>query len=183
MKSPIKKAIHDKFQELQLSEDKLDELMTLQSQIKTRQTANQINSKGLAVAALFIITMSFIAVSSFKYKNMATAIANEVSHNHFKLKPLEVESNILDNINAYFTKLDFKPISSSLLKDKKLTLLGARYCSESGELITFYEAPYDEKIYSVVPDIGKGEEPITSYSKGVGVKIWVEKGILMAMTF
>ncbi|MFT6908186.1 MAG: hypothetical protein ACJAS1_004880 [Oleiphilaceae bacterium] len=215
MKAPLKKSIQNKFNTIHLTDDKLDGLMVLQDQTLSHDNGHEkghkkaykqnhktgpfknnkaISFKILGLAAVMLLTLSLFLTKSYEH-NMPFEIATEVTHHHFKLKPLEVQSSVLSEVSNYFTKLDFKPIPSKLISNRNLTLLGARYCSlqgitaaqiryqsESGEVTTFYEVPYTEAIYSVLPDIGKGEEPLVSYSKGVGVKIWVEKGILMAMT-
>ena len=205
MKAPLKTTIKNKFKDIHLSDDKLDALMTRQDRIikqdkeiqKTSTVQYFKHNKFIlfGLTAMMILTLSLFLPKPAIQRNMAFEIANEVTHNHFKLKPLEVQSSFLSDVSDYFTKLDFKPLTSKLLSNKNLRLLGARYCSlqgitaaqiryqsENGEVTTFYEVPYDEAIYSVIPDIEKGEEPLVSYSKGIGVKIWVEKGILMAMT-
>lgn len=200
MKAPLKKTIQNKFNDIHLPEDKLDTLMALQDNKKpannrSNQDTKAFSLKILSLAALVLLSLSLFLVMPFHQGNIALKIANEVTHNHFKLKPLEIQSSVLADVSNYFTKLDFKPIPSDLLKNEYFTLLGARYCSlqgitaaqiryqsASGELTTFYEVPYNEEIYSDIPNLDKGEEPLISYSKGIGVKIWVEKGILMAMT-
>lgn len=203
MKAPLKNSIQEKFSQIELSDDKLDKLMALQTKhLNTQEDESAVTSYEplikpsiLAFAAMILLTFSVFIFQPYQQTNMAVEIANEVTHNHFKLKPLEVESSVLSEVNSYFTKLDFEPISSHLLATQKMTLLGARYCSlqgitaaqiryksEDGKVTTFYEVPYNKDIYSDMPIIEKGDEPIVSYSKGMGVKIWVEKGILMAMT-
>ena len=141
MKAPLKKTIQNKFKDVLLSEDKLDALMALQDKEANTQAGSNKHNKVLSfsmlgLAALVLLTLSLFLVMPFNQSSMALKIANEVTHNHFKLKPLEIQSSILSDVSNYFTKLDFKPISSKSLNNKKL----------------------------------------------IGVMIWVEKGILMAMT-
>ncbi len=120
------------------------------------------------------------------------AISQEVAKNHIKMKPLEVRSSKLSEVQRYFTMLDFSPIESTLrFADQAHALLGARYCSIRGVtaaqlryqagsgLSTLYEVPYDAALFGDLPNIDRGDEPIQSYSKGVSVKIWVEKGLLL----
>lgn len=47
---------------------------------------------------------------------------------------------------------------------------------------SFYQTSYDPELFKGIPDISAGEQPITVHSKGVAVEIWVEKGLLFAVT-
>ncbi|MFV1873126.1 MAG: hypothetical protein ACMZ64_07385 [Oleiphilus sp.] len=204
MKDSLKTTIQKKFYDERLSEEELNALMDFQQQTQPPKRLPS-NKKTrfhrlrwpsiLSLAAAVCLTLGLIFNPLELKKDMPLAIAAEVAHNHFKLKPLEVKSSDLTQVNQYFTKLDFKPISSSLLNDKNYRLLGARYCSlqgitaaqiryqtEDGKVVTFYEVSYDEKRYSHFPAIEQGQSPLVSYASGVGVKMWVEKGLLMAMT-
>lgn len=200
MKDSLKNSIQNKFSEERLSKEQLDSLLDMQTNLASKQ--DKSFSSTFRLAAFFSLTAivvfsCFLFFETLQFKrDMPFAIANEVAHNHHKLKPLEIQSSLLNDISEYFTKLDFKPVSSSLIDPTKFSLLGARYCSlqgitaaqiryitQDGQLVTFYEVPYDESTYSSFPAIDKGEQPLESYANGVGVKIWVEKGLLMAMTF
>ncbi len=200
MKDSLKNSLQKKFADECLSDEQLGTLMQVQEDTLKTTEKNRLYQLRYApffsIAAVLVLSC-FLFFNNLELKqDMPFAIATEVAHNHFKLKPLEVESSVLADINNYFTKLDFKPISSLLIDPKILNLLGARYCSlqgitavqiryktEDGKLVTFYEVPYDKDVYSIFPDIDKGKEPVVSYANGVGVKMWVEKGLLMAVTF
>ena len=123
-------------------------------------------------------------------------IGNEVAKNHIKLKPLEISTSSIQVIRNYFTELDFSPIESSLLKDTGKVLLGGRYCSiqgitaaqlrlkdeKTGQVQSLYQTLYDPKVFSGLPVLDKDNQPVTVYSKGLEVEIWVEKGLLFALT-
>lgn len=200
MKDSLKNTIKNKFAEERLSDDQLASLIQIQQSyaIKSKKSSPPVFRFAtiFSLAAALVLSFSLIINNLKSNKDMPFAIATEVAHNHHKLKPLEVESSALRDVSQYFTKLDFKPVSSALIDPQKYNLLGARYCSlqgitaaqiryetEEGKLITFYEVPYDENIYATFPRIEKGEQPLVSYANGVGVKMWVEKGLLMAVTF
>lgn len=199
MKDSLKNSIRKKFEGEQLSDQQLDCLMQTQNKLLHQQ---ETATKPFIRYASFLSLAAVVVFSCFLFfnnleirKDMPFAIASEVAHNHYKLKPLEVESSALNEVSQYFTKLDFKPVSSVVLDHQQLTLLGARYCSlqgitaaqiryktQDGKLVTFYEVPYDKNTYSTFPMISKGEDPVVSYANGIGVKMWVEKGLLMAVT-
>lgn len=123
---------------------------------------------------------------------MVAAIAEEVAKNHIKMKPLEVKSSALVDLQRYFDLLDFSPIRSGIAFTDKL-LLGGRYCSIQGVTAaqlryqtdesksTLYEVVYDGAVFGKLPNIDHGEVPIEHYSRGVAVKIWVEKGLLLVL--
>ncbi len=199
MKDSLKNSIQKKFENELLSNEQLDSLMQAQDKLlhqRDTTTKPVIRYASFFSLAAVVVFSCFLLFNKLEIrKDMPFAIASEVAHNHYKLKPLEVESSVLNEVSQYFTKLDFKPVSSAVIDPQQLTLLGARYCSlqgitaaqiryqtEDGKLVTFYEVPYDENIYSAFPMISKGEEPVVSYANGVGVKMWVEKGLLMAVT-
>lgn len=127
---------------------------------------------------------------------MRERIATEVAKNHIKLKPLEIETNSIEDIRSYFNKLDFIPINSKLVNQFGLELIGGRYCSLQGitaaqlrvrepgstTVQTLYQTEYRKDIFEDMPKLEEGDEPVDIYIKGIKVKIWVEKGLLFALT-
>lgn len=47
---------------------------------------------------------------------------------------------------------------------------------------SLYQTIYDEKVFYDLPLLKEGQKPITVYSKGLAVDIWIEKGLLFALT-
>jgi len=45
-----------------------------------------------------------------------------------------------------------------------------------------YQTVYYKKVFYDLPVLKENQKPITVYSKGLAVDIWVEKGILFALT-
>jgi hypothetical protein len=86
------------------------------------------------------------------------------------------------------------PVESSLQVLNNLQLIGGRYCSLQGitaaqlrmkqgeNLQTLYETEYVPDVFGDLPILEKGEEPQVVYAKGIKVKVWVEKGLLFALT-
>lgn len=127
--------------------------------------------------------------------DMLERVADEVAANHLKQRPLEVRSDDLATLRGYFTALDFRPVQSPVLSPVSGQLLGGRYCSvqgriaaqfrmttTGGQLRTVYEARYDPQVHGVLPDVGRGESPITLIARGVAVRLWVDGGVLFAVT-
>ena len=127
---------------------------------------------------------------------MTERIALEVAHNHIKLKPLDVETDSMDGIRNYFTDLEFALVESRLLASSRLELLGGRYCSiqsvpaaqlrvtvpNSNKLQTLYQTEYRKDVFGPLPVLENGDAPIIVNVKGLSVRIWVEKGLLFALT-
>ena len=47
---------------------------------------------------------------------------------------------------------------------------------------TLYQTEYRRDVFGRLPMLEKGEAPVTEYVKGITVRIWVEKGLLFALT-
>lgn len=126
-------------------------------------------------------------------RDMGWKIADEVARNHVKMKPLEVQTQNLNQLREYFTQLDFTLVNSSLLDNSASKMLGGRYCSiqgltaaqirfkqDNGAPVTLYEVQYDPSLYGELPVLEQGQQPIEQVVRGVEVSIWIEKGLLMA---
>lgn len=197
MNKPLKQSVRDHFDTHSLSEDQLMQLESLAKPatpaIHRRPSFFPVTLAGAIAAFLiaFLLTPYLVDESS-----IAERIAMEVVNNHLKLKPLEVETNNMETIRSYFNKLDFMPVSSRLLKQPDLELLGGRYCSLQGiaaaqlrvrqtgtdHLQTLYQAEYRKDVFADIPTLEDGDTPVNIYVKGVKVTLWVEKGLLFALT-
>jgi hypothetical protein len=199
MKTPLNEALRAHVESQQLDKIQLQELLDLQQQ---RHPANRrITYRGwLAVAAsslLIALVVGLLQVNPVGFQqDLVAEIAAEVVDNHLHMKPLEIEGNELASIGAYFDRLDFQPIESRYLTDIGLDLLGGRYCSlqsitaaqlrfkslGSDKLHTLYQVGYDPAVFKALPNLDEGDQPISVFNKGVEVTIWVEKGVLLALT-
>jgi hypothetical protein len=119
-------------------------------------------------------------------------IAVEVAKNHIKMKPLEIETSAMSDIERYFTQLDFYPIRSRQFNASAFQMLGGRYCSiqgitaaqlryhdPQGRYVTLYETYYDSARFPPLPDVDKGGTPLKLYESGLEIMLWVEKGLLL----
>ena len=138
------------------------------------------------------------------YIPVTERIALEMARNHIKLKPLDVETDNTEDIRGYFTDLEFVPVESSLLASADLELMGGRYCSiqsvpaaqlritvpYSNRLQTLYQTEYRKDVFGPLPVLENGHAPVAVNVnvnvnvnvKGITVRIWVEKGLLFALT-
>lgn len=119
-------------------------------------------------------------------------IAEEITFNHRKLKPLEIQTQHFEELVKYFSMLDFRPYPSHHFKPEG-TLIGGRYCSigtlsavqiryqnEANEVSTLYQTAYSPENFKGLPDIEQGEQPVIQYLNGYKVTLWIEMGIVMA---
>ena len=152
-------------------------------------------SVAAAIAALLVVTLLF-PPGAMDYIPMTERIALEVARNHIKLKSLDVETGSMDGIRRYFTDLEFVPVESSMLAGADLELVGGRYCSlqsvpaaqlrivvpYGNRQQTLYQAKYHKDVFGPLPVLENGNAPVTVNVKGIMVRIWVEKGLLFALT-
>lgn len=200
LKKPLKQQLRKQLKQIQLNSSQLS---ALEKRIEnTDQTTGwqEVNRRWylltVASAAIFaVLAVFFISqIHEDNAGNLAQQIAEEVASNHLKLKPLEVKAGSINAVRGYFTKLDFVPIESQLPVLDNLQLMGGRYCSLQGitaaqlrmkqgrNVQTLYQTEYIPEIFGDLPHIEKGEQPIVVYAKGIKVEIWVEKGLLLAVT-
>jgi len=197
-KIALKQAINEQMGEHELSSKQLGDLHAL---LDTGQQASAPQPTlrpwymvvGMAMVTIFAVLL--VTVIPDKPLDMPQLIANEVVRNHMKLKPLEVSTQSLEEVRRHFSKLDFVPINSQNLADAA-NLIGGRYCSlqgyaaaqlrlmnaQTGTPDTVYQAPYIRETFGELPDVGKNEQPLVVYERGIKVTIWVEKGVLLART-
>jgi len=126
------------------------------------------------------------------------AISAEVVKNHLKLKPLDIKTQSIDEARRFFEHLEFSPIYSTQARQRfSLSdgfLLGGRYCSIQGttaaqlrfetpdkQLNTLYEVSYDELKYGPIPSLKDGESAIELQVKGLSVRLWRERGLMMVL--
>lgn len=192
-KGNLKYIVREHIEEKSLSDNQLNSLMELQNK---QHKKSIIPTRWLAVAAVLLLAVSNIFYFDFSSNlKLDQRIGREVAKNHINLKPLEIQTSSIREIGQFLTELDFVPVESSLLKGTK-NLIGGRYCSiqgvtaaqlrlkdrKSGQIQSLYQTVYDEKKFPGLPLLKEDQKPVTVYSKGLAVDIWVEKGILFALT-
>ncbi len=197
-KGNLKKVMREYVEKQSLSAKQLESLLLLQKgKAKNKSRFFNMEYRWLAVAAVF-----FIAVGNLFYFVMSPEltlnqrIGSEVAKNHLNLRPLEIKTSSIKEIRGFLTKLGFSPVESVLLKGSSKSLIGGRYCSiqgvraaqlrlkdsKTGQVQSLYQTVYDKKVFSGFPELKENQKPITVYSKGLAVDIWVEKGLLFALT-
>ncbi len=197
MNRPLKQAVIEHLESSSLSDEQLHQLESLAGQAAP-ETVRRISVFTLAAAgAVAVFLLAFLLTPLLvEQGDVRERIAMEVAGNHIKLKPLEVETRSIEGIRDYFEKLDFMPVSSELVSGYGLELVGGRYCSLQGvtaaqlrvtrpgsdDVQTLYQTEYIKDVFKELPVIEEGNEPVDLYVKGIKVRIWVEKGLLFALT-
>lgn len=199
----LKKQIQHLVNNVKLTNEQFDDLIQIQDTASGDETSSvrfskryitSIKISGIAVTLVIAIAAGIFYAS--QQPSIGERIADEVSRNHLKLKPLEVSSNRLSDLSNYFTQIDFKLVRTKILSDPNWELLGARYCSiqgvtavqlrlknrQTGTIETLYQAPYHADRFRDVPVLEKNQPPLEKYAKGMGVQIWGEKDVLFALT-
>lgn len=192
MRIPLKQAVKSHFSGRSLSVENLRKLdpfrvqsgMTAGWKILQNQKTRTI---AIAVAASLILVLPF-GVFELHQKQLQDQIVEEMVYNHFKqLKP-EINTSSLESLQNYFSGLEFQLVQSSFLPPEQWKVLGGRCVLVQGQLAvlmrvqhkgtgticSFYEVPVP-KGFSATTDV---EE---RYLKGVKVKMWCEKGVLLAL--
>ncbi len=202
-----KKSIHqhlrDDLEGTSLSNDQLATLKALQAntqmqedlpeKVETRKfqfpSASSFYLNGMVACIVFFL--SFILFT--QPTDLAEDISHEVVSNHILLKPLEVKSSDMVTIKKHLSELKFNPIVSKVFNQINGRLLGGRYCSikralavqlrydtGNGKSSTLYETSYHPKKFSFLPDVDKGEKPLEHSLQGLRVRLWIEKGLVLA---
>lgn len=197
MNRPLKQSVRDHIELYTLDGDQLHKLESLGGQ-PAPATTRKVSVYGFAFAgavAAFLLAF-FLTPLLIEQDDVRERIAMEVATNHIKLKPLEIETRSIEGIRDYFNKLDFIPVSSKRVSDAGLELIGGRYCSLQGisaaqlrvrkpgsnTVQTLYQTEYRKDVFASMPVLEQDDEPVDIYVKGIKVTIWVEKGLLFALT-
>lgn len=197
MNRKLKQSVREHIESFSLNEAQLEQLESLGAQANADKAGHFTVYHWSLAAAAAVFLLAFILTSLIpEQKNIYERIAQEVALNHIKLKPLEIETSNIDGVRDYFSKLDFVPVSSTLVSESGLELIGGRYCSlqgigaaqlrfkqpEADTVQTLYQTEYRKDIFEDMPVLDQGDEPVELYAKGIRVVIWVEKDLLFALT-
>ena len=178
MNKPLKQAVIDQLETYALSEEQLVRLEALSSKAAPVST-RRIAVVPLTAAAAVVVFLLVFLLTPFVVEegDVRERIAMEVAANHIKLKPLEVETGSIEDIRDYFNKLDFMPVTSTLVRNAGLELIGGRYCSLQGvtaaqlrvqkpgsqRVQTLYQTEYVKAVFKDMPVMEAGGERVEMY--------------------
>ncbi len=197
MKKTVKENLNNHLDEFELNHDQFASFDALEKSIFSPSKSRIKNPILWSVAAsLLVVSLFFVSVlpQAQNQKDLIYAIAQEVSYNHLKFKPLEVANNNLASVTGYFKKLDFNPLASSQVAALSSGLIGGRYCSikgniaaqlrmqdEKGAISTLFESRFNAEDFDFLPKLEEQQTPVKVHVDGQQVSIWVEKGLVMAL--
>lgn len=194
----LKQIVCEHIESQSLSEKQMNSLLQMQKEgVEKTEQGFKLSARWVAMAAVFFIALGNVMYFSLSVDmTLEERIGSEVAKNHINLKPLEITTSNISTIRDFLTKLDFMPVESVLLRGSTKSLIGGRYCSiqgvtaaqlrlkdsKTGQIQSLYQAVYDREVFHNLPLLKENQNPVTVYSKGLAVDIWVEKGILFALT-
>ena len=204
---PLKQAVREHQAVQRLNSEQLDRLLAMQTTQREAKPGQflTVRRQRLVLSAVAGITLAFLLGWLVQWQRiidsepgtnpMIARIADEVVLNHLNLKPMEVETGDIIELRAYFNQLDFHLMETALVASADSKLIGGRYCSiqegiavqlrmqSAGSVARMlYQTRYDSRRIGEIPNLDRGEPPITTSARGIPVKIWVEHGLLFAIT-
>lgn len=188
-KQPLRKSLKGWLEQDSLTDSEVSELQKLKT---SKPDKPKIFSwqRLTAVAAVFCL----LAVNMFwilQYDDRRDRIAQEILTNHLKIKPLDLSTSSIGEMQHFFERLDFSPFLSSQVDKLKLKPMGGRYCTlqgnialqmrlttTAGKIATYYQSRYDKEYFGDIPDLKNGAAPDTVIESGIKMNIWQERGVV-----
>ena len=179
--APLKKQLHEHYDDQNLSELQLDKLQNLS--VDTNKSTMK-SLLAIAASALLAVSIYIVNFTGLNYGD----ISKEIAYNHNSQMQMEVFSESIDDIQSHLNRLGFSLIESAFLIGDNWELVGGRYCSISGKIAaqlqiknldtskiyTFYQAKLPDQFFNLIQDKQISVD-------GVNVKIWQENGLLMGL--
>lgn len=105
MNKKLKEAIKSELDNVQLSDDRLHQLLARQA-ASARQNKHPVGRRFsiASVAAMILISAlcGYFLASRLSLNNINHALADEVASNHLNMKPLEVQAGSINGIRSFF---------------------------------------------------------------------------------
>ena len=157
---PIDEALKEHYASKALSENQLDQLLSIQrvdatskqqaeaeaeSTIHVSETITKTglsrflpdfkaNHYALYETACLLFACLALVLSLINQAPLSERIMDEIAYNHKQDMPIEVASSSLSDIGRYLNKLSFPIITPSAFGKTNWQFLGGRYCSINGKL-------------------------------------------------
>ncbi len=191
MKKTMGDAFKDHYEKIHLSPRQLASLRKLQEPEHKPSSPSPFRfygawALGLA-AALFLVLFTLYFIEDYRWSRYMEKVADEVILNHIKNLEPDVHSASLNQVRNMLPKLDFNLIDSAQPDNAHLTLEGGRYCSIQGRLAAQLRLKREETgqrftLYQIPSPGGLAILKERVFSRdGLTVRIWMEKGLLLAM--
>ena len=190
MEKRFKAHIKDYYERHHLSNEQVCKLEHLQADGCCHSGSAKILRAPITRAALVILLLGAAWFGLQHYRNAAEVdrLVAEIAYNHNKQMGMEIESNAIETVKGFLTKLDFPLIASDRLPSDQWQLLGGRYCSLQGKLAAQLKVRQRDtgEVYTLFqtarPDGMPVNAPIRqTYLNGIEVRLWFERGLLLGM--
>lgn len=199
MSTRFKAQVREHLEARALSVDQLAQLQSALAGTSPVRAQSPSARVRFAAVAAFFAALSFALLYGITPRleapDIAYRIADEVAANHLHAKPLEVQTGSMAVLRGYFKQLGFMPVETPA-RGRALQLLGGRYCSLQGETAaqlrmrdlstgaveSLYQTEYDPDVFGQLPPTASADSPLVVYARGLQVTIWVEKGLVFALT-
>lgn len=181
MRSPLKQAVKAHYEKKNLTEGQLQKLLDLQ-QVEKPKRFSRFHFISFAVAAaalVLLLNISYFTKPSYN-------IVQEVAYNHNKQMNPEIYSDSIAKIQNRLNRLDFNMINAEFLGDG-WEVLGGRYCSIQGKVAAQLKVKEKAsgKVYTLyqarLPAGFSQDKQQIKEIDGLTVKVWIEKGLIMAL--
>jgi len=151
------------------------------------------STAALAASLLLVLTV-WLTTPTHQDTDTLWRVAEEVTTNHTRIKPLDVTDASFETLRAHLAMLDFSLQYPNLPDIEKLELIGGRYCTLQGVIatqlvfrdaqgnrITLYQAGYDPARFGPIPDLAKQQTPAKLVRQGLEIQVWQQSGVLLAL--
>lgn len=200
MKAPLARAVRGHLERQRLTQGQWRRLQALQAAHGRRPpsptTARRRPWLVAATIAGFAVLGFVIGLRLAGAPLDSTLVAAEVARNHAKGEAMEVTSAELSDLRRHFADLDFTLLASARMDRLQWRIEGGRHCSlggrpaaqlrvverATGRAQTLYQARYEPGHFPHLPRLDEGGRPLAVVVGDTPVQLWVERGILFALT-
>jgi hypothetical protein len=192
----LKQAVQSHYRQRRLTKEKMAILKQVQESIQERTLVLPGKPKrihhsiwmGTALVAAAVLLFLPLGWDRLDSKWVQNEIMSELVYHHSKDMGLEIQTASLESVKKHLSRLDFQLIQSTFIPDSEWTVLGGRYCSIKGKLAALIQVRNNENgmicsLYQckLPKGIDPDEPPVEKFLDGIKVKIWCEKGLLLAL--
>ena len=204
MKTPLKSAVRDLYDDVKLSPTELEQIKSDGANHASAASQNHRMIKWKPVyniAAVVCLCVMSVALWQLAATNANRAIDKteviiaDVIDNHLAYKTMQYQTTSLAELSQHFSYLGFMLATSKPMQTIGLDkLLGARPCLildipaaqlryqiDDNRWATVFQTRYQKNIYGPVPDILDKQQPLMTTNRGVNVSLWREGDLLFAV--
>ena len=190
MEKMFKAHLKDLFGKQRLSKEQLCRLERLQAGDYVRRRPARFFWTPWARVAMVMLMLGTVGYGWQQYRTAVEVdrLVAEIVYNHNKQMAMEIESDAIETVKDFLTKLDFPLIATDRLPSDQWQLLGGRYCSLQGKLAAQLKlrrrgSGHIYTLFQTICPEGVAETGTlkTSYVDGVEVQLWSERGLLLGM--